>query len=142
MVYKLLTYFVPLTFLSTPEEDCGNDELKDAAEDKQHADEHPDVQEGYVGHPGHILPNLIRIFTIYSGPYDLPTELNIAVSVRRVVIPIPTLPGTDSAGMNRESQASTWRRNMMMMMMILKTCSPQRQQKECKSEQCDSLSAW
>ena len=139
----MLTYFVSLTFLSTPDEDCGNDELKDAAEDKQHADEHPDVQEGDVGHPGHILSDLVRIFTLYSGPYDLPTALNIAVRVRRVVIPIPTLPGTDSAGMKRESQASTWRRKMMMliMMMILKTFSPQRLQKECKSEQCDNLSA-
>ena len=32
-----------MTFLSTPDEDCDNDELKDAAEDKQHADKHPDV---------------------------------------------------------------------------------------------------
>ena len=51
----------------------------DAAEDKQHADEHPDVQEG---HPGHVLSYLVRIFTIYSGPYDLLTALNIAVRVR------------------------------------------------------------
>ena len=144
MILNLLTYFVSLTFLSTPDEDCDNDELKDAAEDKQHADEHPDVQEGDVGNPRHVLPDLVRIFTIYSVPYDLPTALNIAVRVRRVVIPIPTLPGTDSAGMNMESQAITWRRKMMIrvMMMILKTCPPQRLQKECKSEQCDNLSAW
>ena len=37
------------------------------------------------------------------------TELNIAVRVRSVVIPIPTLPGTDSAGMKRDSQARIWR---------------------------------
>ena len=63
-----LTYFVPLTFLSTSEEDCANDELKDAAEDKQHVVENPDVQEGDVGHLGHSLPDLVRIITIYSGP--------------------------------------------------------------------------
>ena len=36
-----------------------------------------------------------------------PTELNMAVRVRRVVIPMPTLPGTDSGGMKRESQPRT-----------------------------------
>ena len=82
MILNLLTYFVSMTFLSTPDEDCGNDELKDAAEDKQHADEHPDVLEGDVGHHGHVLSDLVRIFTIYSGPYDLLTALNIAVRVR------------------------------------------------------------
>ena len=35
------------------------------------------------------------------------TELNMAVRVRRVVMPMPTLPGTDSAGMKRDSQART-----------------------------------
>ena len=37
------------------------------------------------------------------------TELNIAVRVSRVVMPIPTLPGTDSGGMKSDSQASTWK---------------------------------
>ena len=41
------------------------------------------------------------------------TELNIAVRVRRVVIPIPTLPGTDSAGINRDSQARTCRQGFV-----------------------------
>ena len=31
----------------------------------------------------------------------------MAVRVRRVVMPMPTLPGTDSAGTNSDSQAST-----------------------------------
>jgi hypothetical protein len=35
------------------------------------------------------------------------TELNMAVRVSSVVIPIPTRPGTDSGGTNRESQAIT-----------------------------------
>ena len=35
------------------------------------------------------------------------TALNMAVRVRRVVMPIPTLPGTDSGGTNRDSQPST-----------------------------------
>merc|ERR1719206_1545225 len=46
------------------------------------------------------------------------TELNIAVRVRRVVIPIPTLPGTDSAEINRDSQASILTKMMIMMMMM------------------------
>ena len=33
-----------------------DDELKDAAEDEDHAGQHPDVQEGDVGDPGHALP--------------------------------------------------------------------------------------
>ena len=48
----------------------------------------------------------------------------MAVRVRRVVIPIPTLPGTDSGGMKRESQARTWKKMMKRMMsrkMILTT---------------------
>merc|ERR1719500_1094181 len=35
------------------------------------------------------------------------TELNMAVRVSKVVIPIPTRPGTDSGGTKRESQAMT-----------------------------------
>ena len=50
--------------LASPEEYCGNDELKDAAEDKQHAHEHPDVQEGDVRNARNILANLKRIVFI------------------------------------------------------------------------------
>jgi len=73
------------------------------------------------------------------------TELNIAVRVRRVVIPIPTLPGTDSAEINRDSQASILTKIMMMMMMIMmmqKTYSPQTQQKVYMSGLHDNQSAW
>ena len=34
------------------------------------------------GHHGHVLSDLLRILTMYSGPYDLLTALNIAVRVR------------------------------------------------------------
>ena len=36
------------------------------------------------------------------------TALNMAVRVSRVVMPIPTLPGTDSAGMNSDIQPRIW----------------------------------
>ena len=49
-----------------------------------------------------------RTWHLSTKPNVLLTELNIAVRVRRVVIPIPTLPGTDSAGINRDSQPRTW----------------------------------
>ena len=71
------------------------------------------------------------------------TELNIAVRVRRVVIPIPTLPGTDSAEINRDSQARILTMTMMMMTIILiKTYSPQTQQKVYRSGLHDIQSAW
>ena len=35
------------------------------------------------------------------------TALSMAVRVRSVVMPMATLPGTDSGSMNRENQAST-----------------------------------
>ena len=64
--------------------------------------------------------------------------------VRRVVIPIPTLPGTDSAEMNSDSQARilTMMNMMIIMMMIKKTYSPQIQQKVYMSGLYDNQSAW
>ena len=65
--------------------------------------------------------------------------------VRRVVIPIPTLPGTDSAEINRDSQARTWTMmNVMMMMnmMMMKTYSPQTQQRVYRSGLYGNQSAW
>ena len=38
--------------------DCDDDELKNAREYEDHADEHPDVQEGDVGDTRYILPHL------------------------------------------------------------------------------------
>ena len=38
--------------------DCDDDELKNAGEDEDHADEHPDVEEGDVGDSGYILSHL------------------------------------------------------------------------------------
>ena len=38
--------------------DCDDDELENAGEDEDHADEHPDVEEGDVGDSGYILSHL------------------------------------------------------------------------------------
>lgn len=46
-----------LSFSPRPEKDCHDDELEDATEDEEHADEHPDVQEGDVGNTRNILPD-------------------------------------------------------------------------------------
>ena len=61
----------------------------------------------------------------------------MAVRVRRVVIPIPTLPGTLSTGMKRDSQASTWRYMVIVITeeVILETISPQTQWRGYKFEQ-------
>ena len=68
------------------------------------------------------------------------TELNIAARVRRVVIPMPTLPGTDFAGMKRDSQARICRIVMMVRMMTLETCSPQTLWRVSMSAQCGNQS--
>ena len=54
----LITPLLPLAFNSRSEEDGDDDELKDATEDKEHEDEHPDVKEGDVGNTRNILSNL------------------------------------------------------------------------------------
>ena len=98
-----------------------DDELKDAAEDKQYTDEHPDIKEGNVRNSRNILPNLTRnkYNLTYFPPESILTELNMVVTVRRVVIPMPTLPAIESGGMKRDSQASTWRRMMMIKIMMM-----------------------
>ena len=45
-------------FHSRSEEGWNDGELKDATEDKEHEDEHPDVKEGDVGNTRNILSNL------------------------------------------------------------------------------------
>ena len=42
------SYFISGVLLSKPLEHCGNNELKDATEDKYHACEHPDIQKGDI----------------------------------------------------------------------------------------------
>ena len=54
----LITFLLPLAFPARSEEDGDDDELKDTTEDKEHADEHPDVKEGDVGNTRNILSNL------------------------------------------------------------------------------------
>ena len=53
-------YPVSISLPASPDEDSGDDELKDATEDKDHAEEHPDVKEGDIGDPGDTLPDLTR----------------------------------------------------------------------------------
>ena len=108
--FENFAYPVGISLPTSPDKDSGDDELKDAAEDKDHAEEHPDVKERDVGDPGDTLPDLTRrmILTNDNIWISLLTELNMAVSVSRVVMPIPTLPGTDSAGINKDNQANTW----------------------------------
>ena len=70
------------------------------------------------------------------------TAQNMAVRVSRVVMPIPTLPGTDSTEMNKDIQASVWN------LLELNSCKPtkikswvnilQRLWMVCRSEQCGS----
>ena len=123
-VFKTVsTNFVTLILLARSDENSGNDKLKDAGEDKYHTNKHPDIKEGHVRNTGNILPHLTMYVKLFELRYMF-TELNIAVRVRRVVIPIPTLPGTDSAGMKSDSQARIWRK-IMILMMIQKTYSPQ-----------------
>ena len=50
------TDLAPVPLVARLVEAGHNDELEDAAEDEDHAGQHPDVQEGDVGHPGHALP--------------------------------------------------------------------------------------
>ena len=54
----IFTDLFPLSFPTRSEEDGDDDELKDATEDEEHADEHPDVKEGDVRDTRNILPNL------------------------------------------------------------------------------------
>ena len=108
-----------MALLASLDKHSGNDELKDATEDKQHAHEHPNVKEGDVGNSRNILTHLWRKICCKKCLHNILTELNIAVRVRRVVIPIPTLPGTDSAEINRDSQASILTMIMMIMMMMM-----------------------
>ena len=116
IIIKLFPYFLSFTLLASLYKHSGNDELKDATEYEQHAHEHPNVKEGDVGNSRNILTHLWRKICFKKCLHNILTELNMAVSVRRVVIPIPTLPGTDSAEINRDSQARTW--TMMNMRMI------------------------
>ena len=55
---QIISYLVALSFFARPEEDGHNDELKDATEDKDHTNEHPNIQEGDVRNTGNILSNL------------------------------------------------------------------------------------
>ena len=52
----LFIYPLSIPLVANLVEAGDDDELKDAAEDEDHAGQHPDVQEGDVGHPGHALP--------------------------------------------------------------------------------------
>ena len=54
-------YLFSQHFLARTDVDRDDDELKDAGKDEDHAHEHPDVQEGDIGHPGYILSHL-KIF--------------------------------------------------------------------------------
>ena len=65
------------------------------------------------------MPNLSR--NKYNLTESILNESNMAVTVRRVVIPMPTLPAIESGGMKRDSQASTWRRMMTKIMMMPET---------------------
>ena len=113
-------YLFSLFFPIRSEEDGHDDELKDAAEDKEYTDEHPDVKEGNVRHSRNILTNLSRNeYNLTYFPESIFTELNMVVTVSRVVIPMPTLAGIDSGGIKRDSQASTWRRRMMIQIMMM-----------------------
>lgn len=49
--FKLIT----ISAFADPVENGGYDELDDATENKQHTHEHPDVQEGDIGHSRDIL---------------------------------------------------------------------------------------
>ena len=53
----LAAYLFTTSFVAGSVDACDEDELEDAAEDKDHAGEHPDVKEGDVGDPGHALPD-------------------------------------------------------------------------------------
>ena len=91
-------------------------ELKDAKKDKEDARHHPQVEAGHVRHPGHNQHQILVVsccqihctikvlLHAYLGTFCL-TLPNIAVTVSNVVIPMETLPGTDSTDMKRESQA-------------------------------------
>ena len=59
--FKCKFYLFSQHFLARTDVDRDDDELEDAGEDEDHADEHPDVQEGDIGHPGYILSHL-KIF--------------------------------------------------------------------------------
>ena len=59
---------------------------------------------------GYIIADL-NVFQITSNHIFMDaiiTAQNMAVRVSRVVMPIPTLPGTDSTEMNKDIQASVW----------------------------------
>ena len=55
------------------DEESGDDEFKDGAEDKQHAHEHPNIQEGDVGYLRYILANLWRIIITENVQVDVPS---------------------------------------------------------------------
>ena len=52
-------YLFSILLLSISEENCCNDKLPNAEEDKKHAKEHPDVEVGDVRNSRNILPHLI-----------------------------------------------------------------------------------
>ena len=55
-----IPYFFSLALPARLDKHSGNDELKDATKDKQHAHEHPDIKEGNVGNSRNILSHLKR----------------------------------------------------------------------------------
>ena len=61
MLQFIFTDLFPLSFPTRSEEDGDDDELKDATEDEEHADEHPDVKEGDVRDTRNILTNLEHV---------------------------------------------------------------------------------
>ena len=64
MLIIIITHFLSLILLPSLDEYCDNDKLKDAAKDKQHAHEHPDIKEGNVGNSRNILSHLKREYVI------------------------------------------------------------------------------
>ena len=66
--FKCKFYLFSQHFLARTDVDRDDDELEDAGKDEDHADEHPDVQEGDIGDPGYILSHL-KIFGSDQNPY-------------------------------------------------------------------------
>ena len=69
--FKCKFYLFSQHFLARTDVDSDDDELKDAGKDEDHADEHPDIQEGNIGDPGYILSGLHKLW--YPGIRDRST---------------------------------------------------------------------
>ena len=89
VILGISTDLITISAFADPVENGGYDELDDATENKQHTHEHPDVQEGDIGHSRDILTdlmkekNLVDRICFFECTYQL-IEKHILVVKRRL----------------------------------------------------------